>query len=330
VKTKKIKKFNKVDYTSWVWPMRLHPSSFYCQPFVNPVVSINSGQMFLWEQIGNSWYGIYGNHIIKFSTSSKNKSFFIDNNKNNEIQFYSYPEAKGWERKVFRLDDDIKKILSTLSNDALVSKTIRKYPGLRLMRQEPYQCIFSFVCASNTNILRIRKMLKNISKKFGSKVIFDGQEFYTFPSAHSLNKATINELISCGVGYRAKAIQAVAKHIVSGNLDIDYLIRIKYHYAKEELLKVYGIGNKIADCILLFSLEKLDSFPIDVWILRALSRYYSWLFPEIENKFKMIDKITTSQYNVLSDTIRNYFGKYSGYAQQYIFYYMREVAGKKW
>jgi N-glycosylase/DNA lyase len=175
-------------------------------------------------------------------------------------------------------------------------------------------------------------MLRNISKKFGCKVIFDGKEFYTFPSVNSLNKATINELCSCGVGYRAKAIQAVAKHIVIGDLDTSHLIRIKYHDAKEELLKVYGIGNKIADCILLFSLEKLDAFPIDVWILRALSRYYGWLFTEDEdeNKFKMIDRITINQYKALSENIRNYFGKYSGYAQQYIFYHMREIAGKKW
>jgi N-glycosylase/DNA lyase len=286
--------------------------------------------MFLWEQIGNSWYGTYGDHIIKFSASWTNKSSCTNTSKNNAIQFHSYPEVKGWERKVFRLDDDIEKILSTLSNDTLVSKTIRRYPGLRLMRQEPYQCIFSFVCASNTNILMIRRMLKNLSKKFGCKVIFDGKEFYTFPSVNSLNKATINELHSCGVGYRAKAIKALANHIISGNFDIDYLVRIRYHDAKEELLKVYGIGNKIADCILLFSLEKLDAFPIDVWILRALSRYYSWLFNENEKKFKMTEKITINQYKVLSATIRNYFGKYSGYAQQYLFYYMREIAGKKW
>ncbi|MFZ0510008.1 MAG: DNA glycosylase [Candidatus Nitrosopolaris sp.] len=302
----------------------------WLQSFINPEISINSGQMFLWEQIGNSWYGIFGDHVIKFSTSWTNKSICINNNENNGIQFYSYPEIKGWERKVFRLDDDINKILSTLSNDTLVSKTIRKYPGLRLMRQEPHQCIFSFVCASNTNILMIRKMLKNLSKKFGRKVIFDGKEFFTFPSVNSLNKATINELHSCGVGYRAKAIKAVAKHIVSGNLDTGYLARIRYYDAKEELLKVYGIGNKIADCVLLFSLEKLDAFPIDVWILRALSRYYSWLFNENKNKFKMTERITINQYKILSATIRNYFGKYSGYAQQYIFYYMRESAGKKW
>jgi N-glycosylase/DNA lyase len=101
------------------------------------------------------------------------------------------------------------------------------------------------------------------------------------------------------VGYRTKAIKAVAKHIVSGGLDIDNLIRTKYHDAKEELLKVYGIGNKIADCILLSSLDKLDAFPIDIWILRTISRYYSWLFNENENenenKHKMTDRITVNQ-----------------------------------
>lgn len=198
------------------------------------------------------------------------------------------------------------------------------------MRQEPRQCIFSFVCASNTRMLMTFKTLNNLSKKFGCEVIFDRKEFYAFPSAISLNKASINELQSCGVGYKAKAIKAAANHIVSGNLDIDYLVRISYYDAKEELLKVYGIGNKIADCILLFSFGKLDAFPIDVWILRALSRYYSWFFDENENKFKMTERITINQYKVLSAIMRNYFGKYSGFAQLYIFYYMRESAGKAW
>src|SRR5207247_10427686 len=107
----------------------------------------------------------------------------------------------------------------------------------------------------------------------------------------------------CGVGYIAKAIQAVAKHIVSGDLDIDYLIRIKYHDAKEELLKVYGIGNKIADCILLFSLEKLDAFPIDVWILRALSRYYSWLLTEDEDENKFRSEEHTSELQSRVDLV---------------------------
>jgi N-glycosylase/DNA lyase len=293
--------------------------------------------MFLWEKFDNSWYGVYGNHILKFSTTTSNNgdSSNNNNNNNNNVEFFSFPEFKEWEKQVFRLDDDIEKIIAGFSNDVVVSEAIRRYPGLRLMRQEPHQCMFSFVCASNTNILMIRRMLKNLSRKFGVKVIIDGKEFFTFPTADSLNKANINELLSCGIGYRAKAIKAVAEGIASGKLDIKELTHASYNDAKERLLKIYGIGNKIADCILLFSLEKLESFPIDVWIARALSSYYDWVFIENKNrqkkeKKKIDDKITFGQYNILSKAIRNYFGKYSGYAQQYLFYYMRQNAAKKW
>jgi len=292
--------------------------------------------MFLWEKFDNSWYGVYGNHILKFSTTTiNNGDSSNNNNNNNNVEFFSFPEFKEWEKQVFRLDDDIEKIIAGFSNDVVVSEAIRRYPGLRLMRQEPHQCMFSFVCASNTNILMIRRMLKNLSRKFGVKVIIDGKEFFTFPTADSLNKANINELLSCGIGYRAKAIKAVAEGIASGKLDIKELTHASYNDAKEQLLKIYGIGNKIADCILLFSLEKLESFPIDVWIARALSSYYDWVFIENKNrqkkeKKKIDDKITFGQYNILSEAIRNYFGKYSGYAQQYLFYYMRQNAAKKW
>jgi N-glycosylase/DNA lyase len=306
---------------------------FSNQSLFNPQISINSGQMFLWEKFDNSWYGVYGNHILKFSTTIINNG--DSSNNNNNIEFFSFPEFKEWEKQVFRLDDDIEKIIAGFSNDVVVSEAIRRYPGLRLMRQEPHQCMFSFVCASNTNILMIRRMLKNLSRKFGVKVIIDGKEFFTFPTADSLNKANINELLSCGIGYRAKAIKAVAEGIASGKLDIKELTHASYNDAKEQLLKIYGIGNKIADCILLFSLEKLESFPIDVWIARALSSYYDWVFIENKNrqkkeKKKIDDKITFGQYNILSEAIRNYFGKYSGYAQQYLFYYMRQNAEKKW
>jgi N-glycosylase/DNA lyase len=309
---------------------------FSNQSLFNPQISINSGQMFLWEKFDNSWYGVYGNHILKFSTTTiNNNGDSSNNNNNNNVEFFSFPEFKEWEKQVFRLDDDIEKIIAGFSNDVVVSEAIRRYPGLRLMRQEPHQCMFSFVCASNTNILMIRRMLKNLSRKFGVKVIIDGKEFFTFPTADSLNKANINELLSCGIGYRAKAIKAVAEGIASGKLDIKELTHASYNDAKEQLLKIYGIGNKIADCILLFSLEKLESFPIDVWIARALSSYYDWVFIENKNrqkkeKKKIDDKITFGQYNILSKAIRNYFGKYSGYAQQYLFYYMRQNAAKKW
>jgi N-glycosylase/DNA lyase len=279
----------------------------------DPVISISSGQVFLWEKHKNSWYGIQGDQVIKFTQSDKS------------IEFLSFPEDKSCEQKIFRLDDDIKEIFEEISHDPLICRLAKTYPGLRLIRQEPHQCLFSFVCASNTNIPMIRRMLYNMTRKFGKHKKVDGMDFFTFPSAAAINRASVNELRDCGLGYRTKAIKAVAHAITSGRLDFDLLKKTSYYESKEELLQVYGIGNKIADCVLLFSLEKLDAFPIDVWIARALATHYSWLY-----KSKFHDKIAPHQYEQLSDGARRYFGKYAGYAQQYLYYHTRQAAGKKW
>ncbi len=279
----------------------------------DPVVSINSGQVFLWEKHENSWYGIHGDQVIKFTQSDKG------------IEFLSFPDDKSCDQKIFRLDDDIKKIFEEISHDPLIYRLVRLYPGLRLIRQKPHQCLFSFVCASNTNIPMIRRMLYNMTRKFGKRTKVDGIDFFTFPSAADINKASVDELRACGLGYRTKAIKAAAYSIASGRLDFDLLKKVSYYESKKELLQVYGIGNKTADCVLLFSLEKLDAFPIDVWIARALASHYSWL-----HKGKFHDKIAPHQYEQLSDGARSYFGRYAGYAQQYLYYHIRHLAGKKW
>ena len=279
----------------------------------DPVISINSGQVFLWEKHENSWYGIHGDQVIKFIQSDKG------------IEFLSFPEDKSCDQKIFRLDDDIKKIFEEISHDPLICRLASAYPGLRLIRQRPHQCLFSFVCASNTNIPMIRRMLYKMTRKFGKHTKVDGIDFFTFPSAADINRASIDELRGCGLGYRTKAIKAAAYAIASGRLDFDLLKKASYYESKKELLQVYGIGNKIADCVLLFSLEKLDAFPIDVWIARALASHYSWL-----PKSKFHDKITPRQYEQLSDGARRYFGRYAGYAQQYLYYHTRHLAGKKW
>ena len=279
----------------------------------DPIISINSGQVFLWEKHKNSWYGIHGGQIIKFTQSDKG------------IEFFSFPEDSSSYQKIFRLDDNITEIFKEISQDPLVCRLIKMYPGLRILRQEPHQCLFSFVCASNTNIPMIRRMLYNMTRKFGERMEVDGINFFTFPSAEDINKASVDELRDCGLGYRIKAIKAAADEIVSGGLDFDLLRKTNYCESKKELLRVYGIGNKIADCILLFSLEKLDAFPIDVWIARVLARHYGWFY-----KRKFYDKIAPHLYEQLSDSARKYFGRYAGYAQQYLYYHIRQVAGKKW
>lgn len=284
----------------------------------NPEISINSGQMFLWKKYKNSWYGTYGNHILKFTIT------------NNEIEFCSTPTFDNWEHFIFRLDDDIQDIFANFSDDAILLKLLEKYSGLRLIRQDPYQCMISFACSSNTNISMIRMMLKNLSMRFGIKKEVDNQIFFTFPTMKNLYKASINELCSCSVGYRAKTIKSIAEKIVTGVLTIDELYRSKYNEARKMLTSIYGIGNKIADCILLFSLEKTEAFPIDVWMGRAIFMYYKRLIDNRNVTFMNAKKLSDNQYSILSDIMRDHFGKYGGYAQQYLFYHIRNVKMKKW
>jgi N-glycosylase/DNA lyase len=279
----------------------------------DPIISISSGQAFLWEKHGDSWYGIDGDRVVRITQSAVS------------VEFASFHEDKMWEQRMFRLDDNSKAVFGEITKDPLVHKLVRTYPGLRLMRQEPHQCLFSFVCASNTNIPMIRRMLYRMARKFGRPAKVDGIEFFTFPSVAAIDRAGIDELRACGLGYRAKAIKAAARAVAGGELDFGAIKSASYEDAKKELLKVYGVGNKIADCVLLFSLEKLDAFPIDVWIARALAGHYRWLSDK-----KFGEKLTAKQYEELSEGARRYFGRYAGYAQQYLYYHMRQTAGKKW
>lgn len=294
---------------------------------LNPEITVNSGQMFLWENYKNSWYGVYKSHILKFSLDHKNSS----KGTYDHLYFDSLPELDNWQELVFRLDDDINYISSCLTNDNMISQLFKKYSGLWLMRQDPFQCMISFACSSNTNIPMIRRMLKNLCRKFGIKREIDEKKFFTFPTTKSLAKASINELCSCGIGYRAKTIKSLTEKIIIGTLNIEELSRCKYDEAKEKLLGIYGIGNKLADCILLFSLEKTEAFPIDVWIARSIYSYYRALLNQESFKLDIKStKLSPNKYNLLSKIMRQHFGKYAGYAQQYLYYHMRCSANKKW
>ena len=284
-------------------------------------LSINSGQYFLWEKKKKSWYGIYGDTILKISEN--------DNEKKDEIayQYDSYPKYNDWQKYVFRQDDNYNEIIYEISQTEKIRDIVQKYPGLRILRQKPIQCIFSFLCSSNNNIPRIRFILKNLSKKFGKKIVVDDMDFYTFPDLKSLCDASIQDLLSCGLGYRAKFVSSVAKYISDKQITIEFLKKIKYEFAKEELLKLDGIGEKIADCILLFSFDKLEAFPIDIWIIKFL---YQNLQQVIKTQINSNSKVSAGQYRKISKEIRRYYGKYSGYIQQYIYYNIREENNRKW
>lgn len=223
------------------------------------------------------------------------------------------------------MDDEIHSILQDLSQDGLIAGLIKAYPGLRLLRQDPEQCIISFVCASNTNISTIRRMLYSMTRKFGERVDFDGKTFSTFPPVAAIAKASERDLRACSLGYRARAVKETATKLASGEVNLSRLMRMGYEDAKSELLQIYGIGNKIADCILLFSLDKTEAFPIDVWIARSIARHYSGCL-----KGPIREKLTPHQYQELSEEMRSRFGRLAGYAQQYLYYDIRQRAGLQW
>ena len=273
---------------------------------INLENTINSGQVFLWKKQKEFWYGINGQDVLKIDDSGNVTSL----------------GSKKYD--FFRNSDDIEKIIKSISKDKTTRIAVKKYLGLRLLRQDPFQCFISFIVSSNSNIQKIKSSLEKISVKFGTKIRFDDQDFNIFPEPKKIANASIQEIQNCGVGYRAKFIIDAAKMVESRQIDFDYLRKSNYHNAKEMILTVPGVGNKVADCILLFSLDKIEAFPLDTWMIRILQKYYLEKF-EIETK-----SITEKQYNILHEKIVKYFGPYAGYAQQFLFKMERENYQKKW
>lgn len=286
--------------------MMKYPSNLQNNYTINVENSINSGQVFLWRKNNGIWYGVNGQDVLKISKTGKIKSY-----KNTKTDF-------------FRKRDDIGKIIKSISKDSVTKKAVKQYLGLRILEQDPFQCLISFIVSSNSNIQKIKNSLEKMSRKFGEKVEFENQEFFLFPKPEIIAEASINEIKSCGVGYRAKFIKEAANMMVLKKINFEYLKKCNYLDGKKEICKIPGVGNKVADCILLFSLNKLESFPLDRWMIRILEKYYS-------DKFQLETKsITEKQYEILHEKIVNHFGPYAGYAQQFLFKMERENYKKKW
>ncbi len=273
---------------------------------INVENSINSGQVFLWKKNDDFWYGVNGEDILRIDKNGQINSF-----QNSKMDF-------------FRENDNLEDIIKSISKDKTVKKAVKQYPGLRILRQDPFQCLISFIVSSNSNIQKIKISLEKLSKKFGNKVEYKNQEFFLFPKVEKLAKASIDGIISCGVGYRAKFIKEASKMILSKKIDFEYLKNCNYQETKEIIRTIPGVGNKVADCVMLFSLEKLEAFPLDRWMVRILEKYYS-------NQFQINTKtITEKQYDYLHEKIVNHFGAYAGYSQQFLFKMERENYQKKW
>ena len=280
--------------------------NLYKNSKVNLDQTINSGQVFLWKKIDKKWFGIDGERVLILE------------------DFQKFEKNLEYEFNFLRLDDEFEIISKDLKNDKIVRRALKLFPGLRLLRQDPFQCYISFIVSSNSNIPNIKSSLQKLCKTFGKSKMVDGKEFFLFPEPSDLANASVLDIKKCGLGYRAKAVKNASLSVVNGEIDFDSLKKIDYNNAKKELIKVFGIGNKVADCILLFSLEKLEAFPLDRWMLRILQKYYSKEF-QISTK-----TITEKTYDQLHENIVEHFGSYAGYAQQFLFKMERDIYKKKW
>ena len=217
----------------------------------------------------------------------------------------------------FRMDDDIEAIYAEISRrDPKVAELVTQYRGMRILRQEPWECLVAYICSRQSPIKRIIQNSESLAEKFEDPIFLGGETRRAFPTPAQLVEVGEDELNKSLVGFSSYApnVYRAAKRVVSGELVLDTLKRMPYAEAKKELMQLHGIGPKIADCILLFSLGKLDAFPIDRWIGRAL---VEWYFPGQKTP-------ASHELPTWAKLFQEHFGSYAGYANQYLFHGQRK------
>ena len=264
--------------------------------------TLDCGQVFRWERDGDWWTGVLGEHVVRIS---QDEGKLIVDSKLSPKFFVNY----------FRLDDDLLSIYKSIDKDLLINKAIMKYRGLRLIRQDPWECLISYMLATASNIPMIQKRINLLSYFFGQEI---EEGYFSFPEPKTLANADLSVLGKCKLGFRTERIKDTAREVCSGELDLDALSLLEYRYSRDRLMKLRGIGEKVADCVLLFGFEEMGSFPVDTHIRQIIQQYH------IYNKFFQ----NCSSLSKMGDWGREYFGPYCGYAQQYLFYQKRQSIRK--
>ena len=263
------------------------------------------GQCFRWNREENGSYtGVF--HKYALNVEKKDGKIIFKGNCN------SIEEIKNY----FDLNRDYKSIIDKLEIvDDNLKNSISYGKGIRILNQDLWETIISFIISANNNIPRIKGIIERISKAYGEKIEFEGKEYYTFPTPKQLSKASVDDLRKLGLGFRDERVFETTRKIASGEFDLNKLYKISTSEAREKLLELAGVGPKVADCILLFSdLKRFDVFPIDVWVRRVMNELY------IHNPNE--NKVSKKEIQKLAD---EKFGALQGIAQQYLFYWKREA-----
>ena len=215
------------------------------------------------------------------------------------------------------VDNALDGIKNKLSNvDEYLKESIEFGNGIRILNQDLWETIISFIISANNNIPRIKGIIERISKKYGKRMEWNNEEYYTFPTPEELSKATIEDLRKLGLGFRDKRVFQTTRLIYSGEVNLQELILEEDTYVlRDRLLTLPGVGPKVADCILLFGLKRFEVFPIDVWVRRVMNDLYIKNEDETKVNKKEIEDLATKKYADLA-----------GIAQQYLFYWKRETA----
>ncbi len=247
--------------------------------------TLGCGQVFRWRKVGEEWRGVVeGRSVTLRQEGGRIRAAGMSDD---SIARY------------FRLDDDLEAIYRQLDWDPHLASYFREYRGLRLVRQDPWECMASYVLATNANIPRIQGMIERVCRTFGTEM--DG--FFTFPTPGQLLDRC-DRAEGCGLGYRSKRFIELARMAYREEIDFPGLMAMEYEDCVRELVELPGIGPKVADCVSVFSLEHLEAFPVDVRIKKAMADLYG-----IEGNYRTVSRMS-----------RERFGPWAGYAQEYIYY----------
>jgi N-glycosylase/DNA lyase len=259
------------------------------------------GQAFRWRRAGPGWEGVVGSRGVRLRQETAGLC----------AETTAPVSDWQWLRHYLQLDVDLREILASFPDDPPMRGSVAACRGLRLLRQEPWECLASFICSSTKRIVQIEQIVALLCRRFGQPLAVPAgmEPAWSFPTVERLAAASEAELRECKLGFRAPYLFATARKLVAGEVVLARLPEMPLEEARAALLALPGVGIKIADCFLLFAAGFQEAFPVDVWISKALRELY---FPRRRPTLPRLRHFS-----------RTHFGPYSGYAQQYLFHYMR-------